>query len=88
MVTLIGRLESTIKNRSCVTFVDHNGIEYIAEVSYRILCKHSISNEGDKFSIIFDTNKDPIIEKLESKVKLTKDAVEAIKEEISNKVKD
>ena len=88
MVFLIGRLENTIDDKSCVTFIDDKGIEYVAEVSYKILCKHSISNEGDKFSIIFDTNKDPIIEKLESKVKLTKDAVEAIKKEISNKVKD
>ena len=88
MVILVGRLESTIKDRSCVTFVDDKGIEYVAEVSYKILCKYSISEEGDKFSIIFDNSKDPIIKKLNSKVKLTKEVVETIKEEISNKVKD
>jgi len=88
MVILIGRLENTIDDRSCVTFIDDKGIEYVAEVSYKILSEHDVSNEGDKFSIIFDNSKDPIIKKLENRVKLTKEEVKFVKEEISKRVED
>jgi len=86
MIILIGRLESTVGDKSCVTFVDDKGIEYVAEVSYKILSEHGVSEEGDKFSIIFDNSKDPVIKKLENKVKLTKEEVKSIKEEIAKRV--